>query len=151
MRQRAGMPRWKRKRETRPSLNYTKRGFCLKDGRLHLAGGIVATVVWSRRLIATPSSVRVCQDSLGHWYCSFVVPVEVQPFSETGRAIGIDWGVKETATTTSNDHDLSHPEHGKKAAAKLARYQHDVPSRTPEEQATDPGLPQGEATGREAA
>ncbi len=37
-RQRAGMPGWKKKREALPSLNYTKRGFRLKDGRLHLAG-----------------------------------------------------------------------------------------------------------------
>ncbi|MGN9796469.1 helix-turn-helix domain-containing protein, partial [Streptomyces sp. OZ13] len=50
MRQRAGMPRIKRKREAAPSLNYTTRGFRLKDGRLHLAGGIVVTVVWSRQL-----------------------------------------------------------------------------------------------------
>ncbi|MEV0081643.1 transposase [Saccharopolyspora sp. NPDC050642] len=32
-------------------------------------------------------------------------------------------GVKETATTTSDDHDLPHVQHGKNAAAKLARYQ----------------------------
>jgi putative transposase len=71
---RAGMPRFKKKREARPSLNYTKRGFRLRDGRLHLAGGIVLRVVWSRDLPADPSSVRVYQDSLGHWYASFVVP-----------------------------------------------------------------------------
>lgn len=38
-RQRAGMPGWKKKREAAASLNYTKRGFRLKGGRLHLAGG----------------------------------------------------------------------------------------------------------------
>lgn len=115
VRQRAGMPKWKKKRGALPSLNYTKRGFRLKDGRLHLAGGIVLTVVWSRSLPAGPSSVRVYQDSLGHWYCSFVVPTEGQPLPETGAVIGIDWGVRETATTTSDDHDLPHAEHGKKA------------------------------------
>ena len=35
MRRRAGMPRWKKKREAVPSLNYTRRGFRFKDGRLH--------------------------------------------------------------------------------------------------------------------
>ncbi|MEU6324571.1 transposase, partial [Streptomyces sp. NPDC047009] len=54
---RAGMPRFKRKRDSRPSLNYTRRGFRLKDGRLHLAGQIVVSVVWSRALPAEPSSV----------------------------------------------------------------------------------------------
>lgn len=37
--------------------------------------------------------------------------------------IGVDWGVKETATTTSDAHDLPHAQHGKTAAAKLAHYQ----------------------------
>ncbi|MFF8372479.1 RNA-guided endonuclease InsQ/TnpB family protein, partial [Streptomyces lydicus] len=37
--------------------------------------------------------------------------------------IGIDWGVRETATTTSDAHDLPHAEHGKTAAECLARYQ----------------------------
>ncbi|MGW0211433.1 RNA-guided endonuclease TnpB family protein, partial [Streptomyces sp. NPDC003233] len=64
MHRRAGMPRWKKKRKARCSLNYTKRGFRLRDGRLHLAGQIVLTVVWSRDLPADPSSVRVYQDTL---------------------------------------------------------------------------------------
>ncbi|TJZ53061.1 transposase [Streptomyces piniterrae] len=133
MRQRAGMPKYKKKREARPSLNYTKRGFRLKDGRLHLAGGIVLTVVWSRNLPADPSSVRVYQDCVGHWYCSFVVPAEVQPLPETGAVIGIDWGVRETATTTSDAHDLPHAEHGRKAAQRLARYQRMMARRKPKE------------------
>ncbi|WP_406380683.1 RNA-guided endonuclease InsQ/TnpB family protein [Streptomyces sp. NBC_01618] len=123
MRQRAGMPKYKKKHETDPTLNYTQRGFRLKDGRLHLAGGISLTVVWSRDLPEPPSSVRVYRDSLGHWYASFVVPTATEVLPSTGAVIGIDWGVKETATTTSDDHDLPHAEYGKKAAGGLARYQ----------------------------
>lgn len=48
------MPKWKKKRESLPTPNYTRRGFRLKDGRLHLAGGIALTVVkdayWQRQL-----------------------------------------------------------------------------------------------------
>ncbi|WUD71829.1 transposase [Streptomyces sp. NBC_00510] len=123
MRQRAGMPRIKRKREAAPSLNYTRRGFRLKDGRLHLAGGIVVTVVWSRDLPSAPSSVRVYRDSLGHWYASFVVATAPEPLPATGAVIGIDWGVVATATTTSDAHDLPHAQHGRTAAQRLARYQ----------------------------
>jgi len=131
MRQRAQMPRIKRKRDALPSMNYTRRGFRVKDGRLHLAGGIALRVVWSRDLPADPTSVRVHQDSLGHWYASFVVQRAIEPLSVTGRAIGIDWGVKETATTTSDAHDLPHARHGKTAAQKLARYQKQMARRKP--------------------
>ncbi|MGP3959006.1 RNA-guided endonuclease InsQ/TnpB family protein [Nonomuraea sp. 3N208] len=122
VRQRAGMPRFKKRHLAAPSLNYTRRGFRLKDRRLHLAGNIIVTLVWSRDLPADPSSVRVYRDGLGHWYCSFVVPAQAEPLPATGQAIGIDWGVKEVATTTSDDHDLPHAEYGKKAQAKLGRY-----------------------------
>ncbi|GFE14246.1 transposase [Streptomyces glebosus] len=123
VRQRAGMPKYKKKDRADPSLNYTQRGFRIIGGRLHLAGGIVLTVVWSRELPGPPSSVRVYRDSIGRWYASFVVATTTEHLPETGAVIGIDWGVKETATTTSDDHDLSHAEHGKKAAKRLAHYQ----------------------------
>ncbi|MCX4612589.1 MULTISPECIES: RNA-guided endonuclease TnpB family protein [Streptomyces] len=130
-RQRAGMPKWKTKREADPTLNYTRRGFRLKDGRLCLAGEIVLAVVWSRDLPADPSSVRVYQDSVGHWYASFVVPAQVRPLPLTGRVIGVDWGVRETATTTSQAHDLPHAQHGTKARQKLTRYDRMMARRKP--------------------
>ncbi|GGM91858.1 RNA-guided endonuclease InsQ/TnpB family protein [Streptomyces fuscichromogenes] len=131
MHRRAGMPQRKKKREALPTLNYTRRGFRLKNGRLHLAGGIVLTVVWSRDLPTEPSSVRVYEDNVGNWYCSFVILTEVQPLPETGAVLGVDWGVKETATTTSDAHDLPHPQHGKRAQAKLTRYDRMAARRRP--------------------
>ncbi|MEL3950840.1 RNA-guided endonuclease InsQ/TnpB family protein [Streptomyces sp. LNU-CPARS28] len=131
MRQRAGMPKYKKKRDALPSLNYTQRGFRLKDGRLHLANGIVVRPVWSRELPKPPSNVRVYRDAVGHWWASFVVPAATEELPSTGRVLGIDWGVKETATTTSDDHDLPHPRHGKTAAQKLARYQRMMARRKP--------------------
>ncbi|MDI2131447.1 RNA-guided endonuclease InsQ/TnpB family protein [Yinghuangia seranimata] len=128
---RAGMPRWKKRRGPAPTLNYTRRGFRLKDGRLCLAGGIVVTVVWSRGLPAEPSSVRVYRDGLGDWYASFVVPAQLEPLPATGRVLGVDWGVRETATTTDVAYDLPHAEHGRKAAAGLARYQRMMARRRP--------------------
>ncbi|WP_328673742.1 RNA-guided endonuclease InsQ/TnpB family protein [Streptomyces sp. NBC_00328] len=139
MRQRAGMPRIKRKREVLVSLNYTRRGFRVRDGRLYLAGNIALSVVWSRDLPAYPTSVRVYQDSLGHWYASFVVQAGIDPLPATGRTIGIDWGVKETATTTSDAHDLPHPQHGRTSAAKLARYQRQMARRRTPKNRPDSG------------
>jgi putative transposase len=131
MRQRAGMPRHKKKRDALPSLNYTQRGFRLKDGRLHLAGGIVVRPVWSRELPKPPSSVRVYRDAVGSWWASFVVATMTEELPATGCVIGIDWGVKETATTTSDGYDLPHAQHGKTAAQKLAKYQRMMARRKP--------------------
>ncbi|GAQ51589.1 RNA-guided endonuclease InsQ/TnpB family protein [Streptomyces acidiscabies] len=131
MRQRAGMPRHKKKREALPTLNYTQRGFRLKDGRLHLAGDIVLTVVWSRELPSVPSSVRVYRDAVGHWYASFVVATETQLLPDTGRVLGVDWGVRETATTTSDAYDLPHPQHGRTTQGRLTRYDRMVSRRKP--------------------
>lgn len=129
--QRAGMPRFKKQKYARPTLNYTRRGFRLRDGRLHLAGGIALNVVWSRDLPGEPSSVRVYQDTLGHWYASFVVTAQTEPLPPVQRAIGIDWGVTMTATTTSDDHDLAYAGHGRSSAAKLARRQRQMSRRRP--------------------
>ncbi|MFJ5706177.1 RNA-guided endonuclease InsQ/TnpB family protein [Streptomyces sp. NPDC093105] len=131
VRRRAGLPTYKKKREAGPTLNYTRNGFRLKDGRLHLAGGVVLSLVWSRALPADPTSVRVYRDAVGHWYASFVVPVHVQPLPETGAVLGVDWGVKEIATTTSDAHDLPHPEFGRTARERLSRYDRMMARRKP--------------------
>ncbi|NUR98467.1 MAG: transposase, partial [Kribbellaceae bacterium] len=117
---RAGMPGLKKRGLAEPTLNYTRNGFRLRRGQLDLAGGITANVVWSRELPSEPSSVRVYRDSLGHWYASFVVRTEAQPLPRTGAVLGVDWGVKEIATTTSDDHDLPHPDFGRRTAVELA-------------------------------
>jgi putative transposase len=132
VKQRAGMPRFKKRGRSLPTMNYTRQGFTLRNGRLTLAGGVALRVVWSRPLLSAPSSVRVYQDALGHWYASFVVEAGCEPCPKTGSVIGIDWGVKEIATTTSDGHDLPHPEFGKKQARKLARYQRQMSRRKPE-------------------
>lgn len=134
--QRRGMPRFKSKRRDQPSLSYTLRGFSLKDdtagrARLRLAGKIVVRPVWSRPLPSSPTSVSVYRDACGAWWCSFVVKVEPQPLPATGRNLGIDWGVKEVATTTDDDYDLPHPEHGKKAQKRLAKAQRRMARRKP--------------------
>lgn len=130
--QRRGMPRFKAKHRASPSLNYTLRGFGVGGTLLKLAGGIVVRPVWSRELPYAPSSVRIFRDALGRWWCSFVVPrPEPQQLPPTGRSIGIDWGVTDVATTTSDDHDLPHPQYGRAGAARLARYQRMMARRKP--------------------
>jgi putative transposase len=126
-----GRRKFKSAERCRPSLNYTKRGFALHDGRLCLAGGLSIPVVWSRQLPTEPSSVRVYRDSIGHWYASFVVRREARALPPCDQAIGVDWGVRAVATTTDPNYDLPHPEHGRRAAHELARRQRTMARRQP--------------------
>ncbi len=125
-------PRFRSKRRSLPTLNFTKSGpFRLRDGKLLLPHDVALRPVWSRDLPANPSSVRVSRDSLGHWQVSFVVACEPEPLPAAGRDVGIDWGVKAVASTTSPAHDLPHPHHGDKAGRALARYQRQMARRKP--------------------
>ena len=116
-------PTVKARRKTLPSLEYTVRGFSLRDDRLRLPNGVSIPVVWSRELPSEPTSVRVYRDSLGHWYASFVVRRDVEPAPEVDGAIGIDWGVTTTATTTEPAYDLPFGGHRRRCAAELAKAQ----------------------------
>lgn len=105
---RRGLPDYKSRRYAQPTLNYSANGFKLVeiDGalRLKLPRGILIPVVWSRRLPSALTSVRVYRKSNGKWFASFVV--ETTPECDTpnaGSVVGIDWGVRETATTVTVD------------------------------------------------
>lgn len=113
----------KRRKTTLPSLEYTIRGFAIRDGRLRLPGKVTIPVVWSRDLPSEPTSVRVYQDSLGHWYASFVVRREVEPVPEADKAIGIDWGISTTATASDGRYDLPYHGYRRRSAAELAKAQ----------------------------
>jgi putative transposase len=126
-----GRRKFKSAKRCPPSLNYTTRGFALKDGRLCLAGGLAIPVVWSRQLPTQPSSVRVYRDNIGHWYASFVVRRDDQVLPACEASIGVDWGVRAVATTTDPEYDLPHPEHGRRAAKELARRQRTMARRKP--------------------
>ena len=118
-----GRPQTKKRKNCLPSLAYSRNGFAIKEGRLRLPKGVTIPVVWSRELPSDPTSVQVYQDSLGHWYASFVVRREIEPLPEVDGGIGIDWGVSSTATTTDPAYDLPHVGARKAAAADLAKAQ----------------------------
>jgi putative transposase len=158
---RRGLPRFKKRDVASSSMNFTARGFSLRPDaagrvRLVLPGGVSVPVVWSRDLPSDPKSVRVSQDCLGHWYASFVVEVEHAPLDTVGDgvAIGIDWGVTETATTArvnlrtggvdlATTFDLPHRQHGNREGRRRARSSAtpDVPSSSPEGRTTVPRVP----------
>lgn len=126
-----GRPTFKARKKVLPSLEYTTRGFSIREGRLILPKGVSIPVVWSRDLPSVPTSVRVYQDSLGHWYASFVVTRDIEPAPDAEGGIGIDWGVSVTATTTDPAYDLPYQAHAKNAAADLEKHQRRMARRRP--------------------
>lgn len=102
-----GFPKFKSGKVALPSMEYTANGFRIKNQRLCLAGGITIPIVWSRPLPSEPRSCVVYQNAEGHWYVSFVVRREGETFPDNDKAIGIDWGVADVATTTDPDFNLS--------------------------------------------
>ncbi|WP_245717818.1 RNA-guided endonuclease InsQ/TnpB family protein [Nocardia miyunensis] len=143
-----GRPSAKSRKTSLPSLQYTTRGFSIRDGRLALPRGLTIPVVWSRELPSPPTSVRVYRDSLGHWYASFVVRREIQVHPSGHGGIGIDWGVSTTATATDPTFDLPHSGHRRRCAAELARAQRKMARRHRKGRAQSRGYAQAK---REAA
>ena len=118
-----GRPTFKSRKKSLPTLQYSRNGFSLNDGRLVLPKGVTVPVVWSRELPTPPTSVTVYRDSLGHWYASFVTRRETVEVPAADGGIGIDWGVADTATTTDDRFDLPHLGHRRMCAAQLAKAQ----------------------------
>lgn len=118
-----GRPKVRKRTEALPTLEYTTRGFSITDARLRLPGGVSVPVVWSRELPSEPKSCRVYQDSIGHWYVSFVVCREKASMPAVDGAVGIDWGVSTTATATDAAYDLPYGGHRKRCAAEWAKTQ----------------------------
>lgn len=116
-------PTFKARKKTLPALEYTTRGFSISDARLILSKGVSIPVVWSRELPSPPTSVNVYQDSIGHWYASFVTRREVIQCPESDASIGIDWGVSTVANTSDAKFDLHYLGHRRRCAAQLAKAQ----------------------------
>jgi len=118
-----GKPKPKKRKTALPSLEYTTRGFSLRDGRLILPKGVSIPVVWSRDLPSDPRSVRVYRDSLGDWYASFVVRRDTEVLPDSDAGIGIDWGIATVANTTDARFDLRYRGHRKRCAPQVAKAQ----------------------------
>jgi putative transposase len=124
---RARYPRFKT-RDGRQSAEYTRSGFRWRHGRLFLAKlGTPLAFTWSWPEVdpATidPTTVTVSRDLCGRWYVSLAVDVPgPEPLPATGRAAGVDLGVKDFAVT-SDEQRIANPRHLERRAINLARYQ----------------------------
>src|SRR5919108_1425890 len=89
-------PRFKSRKKSRKSAEYTTSAFRFRDGKLTLAKmAEPLDIVWSRSLPegAQPSTVTVSQDAAGRWYVSLLVEDPgVNPLSAKDTTVGVDAG-----------------------------------------------------------
>ncbi|WP_328733864.1 RNA-guided endonuclease InsQ/TnpB family protein [Streptomyces bobili] len=123
---RAKYPRFKSRKKSRRSAEYTASAFRFRDGELTLAKmAEPLDIVWSRPLPegAAPSTVSVSQDAAGRGYVSLLCEdPSVQPLPATGAAIGIDAGLDHLLTLSTGE-KISNPRHERRDRARLAKAQ----------------------------
>ncbi|MEV5986837.1 RNA-guided endonuclease TnpB family protein [Streptomyces sp. NPDC052051] len=123
---RAKYPRFKSKKKSRRSAEYTTSGFRFRDGRLTLAKmADPLAIVWSRPLPegAQPSMVTVSRDAAGRWFVSMLVEDQaVRPLPAADTAVGIDVGLDHLLTLSTGE-KIANPRHERKDRVRLARAQ----------------------------
>ncbi|MCX4706885.1 RNA-guided endonuclease TnpB family protein [Streptomyces sp. NBC_01373] len=123
---RARYPRFKSRKRSRKSAEYTTSGFRFRDGRLTLAKmAEPLDIVWSRPLPdgAKPSTVTVSQDAAGRWFVSMLCEdPAVQPLPATNGAVGIDVGLSHLLTLSTGE-EITNPRHERRDRTRLARAQ----------------------------
>ncbi|NDZ74619.1 IS200/IS605 family element transposase accessory protein TnpB [Streptomyces sp. SID10362] len=125
----AKYPRFKSKKKSRKSAEYTTSGFRFRDGMLTLAKMTEPLdIVWSRPLPegASPSTVTVSQDAAGRWFVSLLCEdPSVQPLPATGAAVGVDVGLDHLLTLSTGE-KVANPRHERKDRARLAKAQRNL-------------------------
>jgi putative transposase len=123
---RAKYPRFKSKKNSRRSAEYTASGFRLRDGRLTLAKMTQPLdIVWTRPLPkgAKVSTVTVSHDGAGRWFVSMLChDPGVQPLSATGTAVAVDVGLEHLVTLSTGE-KVANPRHERRDRARLALAQ----------------------------
>ncbi|KAB2341787.1 RNA-guided endonuclease InsQ/TnpB family protein [Actinomadura rudentiformis] len=123
---RAKYPRFKSKKKSRESAEYTTSAFRFRDGRLTLAKmSEPLVIVWSRPLPegAAPSTVTVSRDTAGRWFVSLLVEdptIRLLPATDT--AVGVDAGLDHLLTLSTGE-KITNPRHERRDRDRLAKAQ----------------------------
>jgi putative transposase len=124
---RARYPRFKSRR-SRQCAHYTRSAFTMRGGALRLAKmDAPLRFVWSWPDVdlasLDPATVGVAREPDGRWYVTFMTDADAPvPLPQAGRAVGVDLGVTDFATTSEGER-IANPRHLARRARSLARCQ----------------------------
>jgi putative transposase len=133
---RANYPRFKSKKRSRRSAEYTRSAFRWRDGRLTLAKmAEPLDIVWSRALPdnARPSTVTVSQDSAGRWFVSMLCDDVIEQAPAADAAIGVDAGLDNLLTLSTGER-VTNLRHERRDRARLAKAQRNLSRKVPHSQ-----------------
>ncbi|MFE6305143.1 RNA-guided endonuclease InsQ/TnpB family protein [Nocardiopsis sp. NPDC057823] len=122
---RAKYPRFKSRKKSRASAEYTSSAFRYRDGGLTLAKmSEPLGIVWSRPLPAgaVPSTVTVSRDAAGRWFVSLLCEDTVESSPAPNEAVGIDAGITSLVTLSTGE-KVTNPKHERRDRTRLARAQ----------------------------
>ncbi|HEU5023777.1 MAG TPA: RNA-guided endonuclease TnpB family protein [Spirillospora sp.] len=125
---RAKYPRFKAKKKSRDSAEYTSSAFRWRDGELILAKmSEPLEIVWSRPLPdgAEPSTVTVSRDPAGRWFVSILCTDAITRPDPSDKAVGVDAGLTSLVTLSTGE-KVTNPRHERRDRERLARAQKDL-------------------------
>ncbi|GAA2297377.1 RNA-guided endonuclease TnpB family protein [Actinomadura luteofluorescens] len=130
---RAAYPRFKSRKRSRASAEYTRSAFTWREGRLTLAKMTdPLDIRWSRPLPqgAEPTTVTVSRDSAGRWFVSILCQDSLSAAPATDAAVGIDAGITSLMTLSTGE-KIANPRHERRDRARLAKAQRELSRKAP--------------------
>ncbi|MFF8941520.1 RNA-guided endonuclease InsQ/TnpB family protein [Streptomyces sp. NPDC014864] len=124
----AKYPRFKSRKRSRASAEYTRSAFMWRDGRLTLAKMTEPLDIrWSRPLPedVEPTTVTVSRDRAGRWFVSLLVEDTIAPAPATDSAVGLDAGITSLVTLSTGE-KIANPRHERRDRTRLARAQREL-------------------------
>ncbi|MFB7324512.1 RNA-guided endonuclease InsQ/TnpB family protein [Streptomyces sp. NPDC056190] len=125
---RAKYPRFKSRKKSRASAEYTRSGFTWRGGGLTLAKmAEPLDIRWSRPLPegTEPTTVTVSRDSAGRWFVSLLCEDTITPAPTTDAAVGLDAGITSLVTLSTGE-KIANPTHERRDRARLAQAQREL-------------------------
>ncbi|MDQ0956492.1 putative transposase [Streptomyces sp. B4I13] len=125
---RAKYPRYKSRKKSRASAEYTRSAFTWREGQLTLAKmAEPLDIRWSRPLPqgSVPTTVTVSRDAAGRWFVSLLCDDRVAPAPATTSAVGVDAGITSLVTLSTGE-KIANLRHERRDRARLAKAQREL-------------------------